>query len=79
MVISIDVDLPFALDVKGGDGRCLMYFWSWLPSSPKGNIVGNMFLVSYNIELIVLDGNSLAKDKENICMENLNSVTEHFM
>ena len=34
-------------------------------------IVGNMFLVSYYIELVVLDGNSLAKDAANDCMKNL--------
>ena len=33
--------------------------------------VGNMFLVSYYIELVVLDGNSLAKDSANDCMKNL--------
>ena len=30
-----------------------------------------MFLVSYYIELIVLDGNSLIKDADNDCMKNL--------
>ena len=47
-----------------------MYFWSWLPSSPKGEIVGNIFLVSYYIELIVLDGKSLTKDIDNDSMKN---------
>ena len=33
--------------------------------------VGNMFLVSYYIELVVLDGKSLAKDAANDCIKNL--------
>ena len=59
-------DLPFALDVKGGEyhGVLIMVIInvsiccadrtpSWLPSSPKGEIVGNM------MQCVVLDGNLL--------------------
>ena len=60
------IDLPFALDVKGGEyfGVWIMVMInvsiccgdqtpSWLPSSPKGEIVGNM------MQYVVLDGNLL--------------------
>ena len=60
------IDPPFALDVKGGEyhGVWIMVIInvsiccgdqtpSWLPSSPKGEIVGNM------MKYVVLDGNLL--------------------
>ena len=59
-------DPPFALDVKGGEDHGVLimvifnvsiYFGdqtpSWLPSSPKGEILGNM------MQCVVLDGNLL--------------------
>ena len=51
---------------KGRISLCLMYLSidrdqtpSWLPSSPKGEIVGNMILS------VVLDGNPLDEDDGN--------------
>ena len=41
---------------------------SWLPSSPKGEIVGNM------MQSVVLDGNPLDKDDDNLLDESTDLI-----